>query len=454
MLTRSNLHKYQKNAVEFIKSNPRSALFLDMGLGKTISALTAVSDLLKSGEIKKILLLAPLRVCHSVWEQEACKWEHTKSITFAIGTGSSINVNKAIKQNANITIINVDNVAKLAQASDYCLDYDMLIIDESSTFKSPSAKRFKFLRKALKGSKVYRRIILTGTPSPNSLADLWSQYCLLDEGKRLYTSYYRFIAIYFNKKFSGFGYEPRPNATDEIVAKTKDITLSMLSKDYIDLPKKINIFIDIELPKKAQRDYKELENEFVLFIKDNDTLGFLPGVVEAKNAAVLANKLLQICNGAVYDNEKNANEIHDLKIKELKQLISDNPSENFFVAVNYITDFQRIMKAIPQAISLKQGGQKAIDDWNAGKIRCLIAHPKSAGHGLNLQAGGNNVVWFGLNWSLELYQQFNARLLRQGQTKPVKITHLVAKNCIDEKVLKVISNKNINQSELLNLLKK
>ena len=443
MLTKSQMHDYQHRSVNFILDNKKVALLLDMGLGKTVSSLTAIADLIDSMSVNKVLIIAPLRVANTVWHTEAKNWEHTKHLKINICTGSEKNRQSKLHSSADIYIINRENVEWLVNLYGKKWPFDCVIIDESSSFKSPSARRFKALKKTI--AKTEYCVLLTGTPSPNGLLDLWSQYYLLDAGERLGRTMTAYKQRFFETDFMGYKFEPRKNASNNIYDLVKNITLSMDAADYLTLPSRIDSSLVVELPVKLKKQYDELEKEFIAQIDDNE--------IVALSAATLANKLLQFCNGAIYtDEHKNYSELHKSKLDALADIVDDNNGENILVAYNYKTDLIRLQKKFPDAVVMDKEGL-AVDKWNRGEIKMLLAHPASAGHGLNLQRGGSLIVWFGLNWSLELYQQFNARLHRQGQDKPVRIIHIVVKDCIDEKVMKAIAGKALTQSDLLNALK-
>lgn len=319
----------------------------------------------------------------------------------------------------------------------------MVIVDESSSFKSFKSKRFKALKKALKFTKSV--VLLSGTPSPNGQMDLWSQMFLIDQGERLGKTITNFRNRFFAPAgYMGYGYDLNPGADTMINDLISDVCLSMQSEDYLDLPDRIDLTEWVTLSDSDMDSYKEFEKEFILALEADD--------ITAVSAGVLANKLLQFANGSVYDENKKQHDIHNAKIDALKEIVEDNPGENFFVAYNYKSDLARIQKAFPKAVTLSRGG-KELDEWNAGKVKMLLAHPASAGHGLNAQYGGSAIVWFGLNWSLELYQQFNARLHRQGQTKPVRVMHIAASGTIDERVIAAIEGKAKTQKELLDHIK-
>lgn len=444
MLTRSNLHDYQNKALAFIKDKRKCALFLDMGLGKTVSTLTAVSDMLDDFAVNKILIVAPLRVANTVWKQEAQKWDHLKHLKISIVTGNHNNRIKAMQTDADIYVINRENVDWLFGIKWKNTKLDMLVIDESSSFKSHKSKRFKALRKNTKDFKSV--VLLTGTPSPNSIADLWSQMYLIDNGERLGRTLGNFRSRFLTQAgYMSYTWKPRKGADKEIQKLIEDVCITMSAEDYLELPEKISLSEYVELPENVQAQYNELEKEFLITLESGD--------IEALSAATLGNKLLQMCNGAVYDSEGIAHIMHDIKLKALKEIIEDHPNENFLIAYNFKSDLVRLSKTFPQGVTLSKSTED-ITKWNKGKIKLLFAHPASAGHGLNLQAGGSNIIWFGLNWSLELYQQFNARLHRQGQDKPVKIIHIVVKDGIDEKVMKALGSKAKTQKDLLEYLKK
>ena len=442
MLSRVNLHNYQNKALAFIKDKRKCALFLDMGLGKSVTTLTAASDMLEDFLVEKVLVVAPLRVANTVWKQEAEKWSHLNHLKISIATGSENSRLASLQSDSDIYVINRENIAWLVRALKW--KWDMVIIDESSSFKSMKSQRFKALRKVTKHFQSV--VLLTGTPSPNGITDLWSQMYLIDNGERLGRTISNFRSRFLHKTgYMGYNWSPNKDSDKEIQELIKDVCITMSSEDYLELPERIDLNEYVELPPKIAKQYKELEKEFLLTLEKGD--------IEALSAATLANKLLQMCNGAVYDTEGVAHLIHDLKIQSIKEIIEDHPNETFLIAYNFKSDHVRLSKAFPQGVSLSKSGVE-VQEWNEGKIKLLFAHPASAGHGLNLQAGGSNIIWFGLNWSLELYQQFNARLHRQGQDKPVKIVHIVAKGGIDEKVMKALASKAKTQKDLLDYLKK
>jgi SNF2 family DNA or RNA helicase len=444
MLTKDLLHNYQNKAIQFILDKKKVALFLDMGLGKTTTSLTAIVDLVDSMSINKVLVIAPLRVANTTWHTEANKWNHTKDLTINICTGSEKNRRAQLHKTADVYIINRENVEWLVNLYGKKWPFDCVIIDESSSFKSPSSNRFKALRKTVSYTEYC--VLLTGTPTPNGLLDLWSQIYLLDAGARLGRSMTAYKQRFFETDFMGYKFTPRKGAKEQIYNLLDDISLSMQASDYLELPDRIDTIIPVQLPVKCKKQYDELEKEFIVSL-DNET------DIEAVSAATLANKLLQFCNGAIYTDDKGSwDEIHKVKLDALVDIVEDNAGENILVAYNYKTDLERLVKKFPKAVVMDKQGL-AVERWNNNEIKMLLAHPASAGHGLNLQKGGSMIIWFGLNWSLELYQQFNARLHRQGQEKPVRIVHIVVEDCIDEKVLRTLADKDVVQDDLLQALK-
>jgi len=444
MLSRDNLHDYQNRAIAFIKDKRRVGLFLDMGLGKTATSLTAASDLLDGFAVERVLIVAPLRVANTVWAQECAKWSHLQSLRVSVCTGSEKARISAVSKPADVYVINRENVTWLVKHYGAKWPFDCVIVDESSSFKSPSAQRFKALKRVLPLTRYLW--LLTGTPSPNGLLDLWSQMYLVDFGERLGRTYTGYKQRFFESDYMGYKWKPRPNSDKQIHKLLADRVLSMEAEDYIKVPDRIDLIERVALPAKALKAYVEFESALLAELEDGKA-------IEAINAAALATKLLQWSNGAVYtDDFKNWSELHSVKIDALKEIIEENNNENVLVAYNYKSDLQRLCKSFPDAVVLDKNPD-TIKRWNQGEIKLMLAHPASAGHGLNLQNGGSMIVWFGLNWSLELYQQFNGRLHRQGQTKPVRIVHLVAQGCIDERVMDAIKEKGLTQQALISALK-
>ena len=442
MLSRHNLHEYQERCINFIHTTPKCALWLEMGLGKSTTTLTAVSDLLDGLTVSRVLVVAPLRVAKSVWVQEAKKWQHLRHLTFSVCVGSERQRIAALHSTADVYVINRENVKWLVDFYKRKWPFDCVVLDESSSFKNASSQRFKALKKV--SDLIERMIQLTGTPTSNGLLDVWAQIALLDNGSRLGRSMTVYKQRFFESDYMGYKFTPIKGAQQLIEGLISDVVVSMRAEDYLQLPERIDIQIPVELDSKTAQLYKELEQEFLLKIEDEE--------ITAMTAATLAGKLLQVSNGAIYTNEHgNFIELHNEKLDALEELVEVN-NEPLLVAYNFKSDLVRLKERFPFAIALDKD-ESTIDRWNNGEIQMLLAHPASASMGLNLQRGGSVIVWFGLNWSLELYQQFNARLHRQGQEKPVRIIHLVASGCIDEKVLQAIDNKAKTQDDLLNALR-
>lgn len=443
-LNREHLHDYQKKAVDFIQTKERCVLLLDMGMGKSVSTLTAISDLFDGFAVNKVLVIAPLRVANSVWAQEKDKWDHLRHLNVSVCTGTEKQRIAALQRDANVYVINRENVVWLVDHYKKKWPFDAVIIDESSSFKNPSAKRFRALKKVLPYTNYM--VLLTGTPSPNSLMDLWPQMYLVDFGDSLGRTVTGFRQRFFEQHYGGYRWKIREGCSEKIHSLISDRVISMSAEDYLELPDRIDLIENVELPASVFKKYKELESTLLAELDTGEE-------IEAISAAALANKMLQFANGAAYHDEyKNWAEIHAEKLDALSDLVEDNPDENILVAYNYRFDLDRLQKRFPKSVVLDKE-QDTIDRWNRGEIKMLLAHPASAGHGLNLQSGGSMIVWFGLNWSLELYQQFNARLHRQGQTKPVRIVHIVSKGTIDERVMLVLKDKDAVQANLLQALK-
>ena len=443
MLSKENLHGYQERAVNHITTIPKCALFLDMGLGKTISTLTAVDELMfDSFNVSKVLIIAPLRVCNSVWAQEAKKWEHTKQLKFSNLSGGKVNMVKGLQRKADIYLINRENIKALVMHVGKKWDFDMIVIDESSSFKSHASQRFKALKKVL--PLIERVVLLTGTPASNGYMDLWSQFYLLDGGYRLGRTITFFRNRYFDKDFMGYNYELRNGSVKEIQDGIQDLVLSMSAEDYLELPEFIPTVLGNKLEGKLLKQYQEFEKNLMLSLNKEDN-------ITAMSAASLTNKLLQFCSGNVYDENRKVHHFHDLKIDTLKEIIDENPKDNILVAYNYKHELEALTNAFTNAVVLDKKGE-AVSEWNKGNIKILFAHPASAGHGLNLQDGGSLIVWYGFTWSLELYQQFNARLHRQGQTEKVRAMH-IAVGDIEHQLMLALAKKDITQSELLASLK-
>lgn len=444
MLTRDLLHTYQTAGVDFIKDNKRCALFMEMGLGKTITTLTALVDLFATLEIKNVLIIAPLRVAHTTWPNEIEAWVHTKDLPYTVIKGGP-KARERLLNNPGIHIINRENVRWLVDHYKKKWPYDTVIVDELSSFKSLKAKRFKKLRSVCR--KTHRFVGLTGTPAPNGLLDLWPQIYLLDQGQRLMRTMGAYKNEWFIEGYMGYTYTPRKGASDEIHSRLTDICMTVKAKDYLKMPSRIDNKIRVSMPPKALKVYAELENDFITLMDGEEP-------VTAANAAVLVGKLLQVTSGALYtDDEGNYTNLHDEKLDALAGIIEEAAGEPVLIAYNFKHEKERILKRFKQAVELDKN-PKTIDKWNRGEIPVLLVHPASAGHGLNLQKGGHIAVWFGLNWSLELYQQFNARLHRQGQEKPVFIHHIVCDGTVDSTVMEALSGKELTQNALLDALKR
>lgn len=441
-----NPHDYQRYAAEFITTHPIAALLLDMGLGKTSITLTAINDLLfDSFEVHKVLVVAPLRVARETWSAEIKKWEHLKNLRYSVVVGSEQERLNALRTPADIYIINRENVQWLVEESGLTFDFDMAVIDELSSFKNHQSKRFKAFMKIR--PKLKRIVGLTGTPASNGLMDLFAEFKLLDMGERLG----RFIGQYRNAYFQPdkrngmviYSYKPLPDAEQQIYDKISDITISMKAADHLTMPKLVSTEYTVQLSDKEREKYERLKKDLVL---PEDS-----GEITAANAASLSNKLSQMANGAVYSDDESVIDIHDRKLDALEDIIESMNGRPLLVAYWFKHDLERIRKRF-EIREIKSSAD--ISDWNSGKIPVALIHPASAGHGLNLQSGGSALVWFGLTWSLELYQQTNARLWRQGQTSDtVVIQHIIAKGTIDEQIMKALKAKDTTQAALIAAVK-
>lgn len=437
---------YQQFATDMIIKKKALALMLDMGLGKTVITLTAINDLMYDYlEISKVLVIAPLRVADTTWPDECRVWEHLRHLRIAKILGDVTNRKKALSENADIYVINREQVSWLVGIYGSKWPFDMVVIDESSSFKSSKSKRFKDLRKVRPFMK--RIVELTGTPAPNGLLDLWSQIYLLDMGERLGKTISEYRRRYYTPG-RGNGmvtYEWNLNEGDDevIFKKIEDICVSMKSEDYLTLPEVVYNVIPVKLKANELKLYKQLEKDMVIDLQGQELV--------ALSAGALSNKLLQMANGQVYTDEHKVLRIHKAKIEAMYDIIEANEHKNLLVMYWFNHDLDQLKGAFPYARVLKDS--QDIRDWNAGKIRMLLMHPASAGHGINLQRGGHIVVWFGLTWSLELYQQANKRLHRSGQAKNVFIHHLVAQGTIDEEVMSALSSKDAGQRKMLQAIK-
>jgi len=444
-------HDYQRYATGFIEEHPISAILLSMGLGKTIITLTAISDLMFDYfDVGKVLVIAPLRVCTNVWRQEAEKWAHLQGLRISVAVGSERERLAALRAKADVYILNRENIQWLIEESRLPFDYDMVVIDELSSFKNHQTKRFRSLMKVR--PKVKRMVGLTGTPTSNGLMDLWAEYRLLDMGRRLG----RFIGQYRNDYFvpdkrNGqviFSYKPLPDAEKRIYDKIADITISMKATDHLNMPELISREYEVKLSEEELQRYNDLKSRLVLQIPD--------GEITAANAASLSGKLCQMANGAIYTDDGDAIAIHDRKLDALEDLIEAANGKSVLVAYWFRHDLARISERLNKLhIPFSQiDTPESIRRWNAGELPVALVHPASAGHGLNLQSGGSAIIWFGLTWSLELYQQTNARLWRQGQSaETVVVQHIIANGTIDERILSALSAKDRTQSALIAAVK-
>lgn len=444
-------HEYQKYATEYIETHPVAAVLLDMGLGKTSITLTALNNLLfDSFEIRRTLVIAPIRVASFSWPAEIEKWDHLAGIRYSVAVGTAAERLAALKKAADIYLINRENVQWLISESGVPFDFDMVVIDELSSFKNHQTKRFKSLMKVR--PKVKRIVGLTGTPSSNGLMDLWAEFHLLDMGERLGRFIGQYRTSYFRPdKQNGqvvFSYKPLPGAEKQIYSKISDIAISMKSTDHLKMPELINSRYTVYLSGKEDSRYADLKKDLVLQMPDGD--------ITAANAASLSGKLSQMANGAAYSDDGTVLKIHDRKLDALEDIIEAANGKPVLVAYWFKHDLERIserLKSLHIPFS-KLNTDGSIRKWNAGEIPVALIHPASAGHGLNLQSGGNTLVWFGLTWSLELYQQTVARLWRQGQaSETVVVQHIITKGTIDERIMKALSEKDTTQAALIDAVK-
>ena len=436
-------YDYQTFATNFVLEHPACGLILDMGLGKSVITLTALwSLLLDSFDVGKVLVVAPKRVAENTWPTELKKWEHLDGLTWSLVLGSEKDRRAALQRRAKIYIINRENVAWLVD--NYRWDFDTLVIDELSSFKSSKAQRFRALKRVR--PRINRVIGLTGTPQPNGLLDLWPQMYLLDMGQRLG----RFVGGYRERFFLPdkrnreviYSYKPKEGAEEKIYELISDICISMKAADYLDMPELVASRVEVQMNAKEQKLYEGFERDMVLHLKDGD--------LDAVNAAALSGKLVQMANGAVYGENRKVHHIHDRKLDALEDIIEAANGKPLLVAYWYKHDLERIRQRFEvRTIDTP----KDIADWNEGKIPVALIHPASAGHGLNLQDGGSTIVWFGLTWSLELYQQLNARLWRQGQKHTVVIQHIVAAGTHDEDIMNALEKKDMSQTALIAAVK-
>lgn len=444
-------HDYQKYATEYIESHPEAAVFLDMGLGKTSITLTALNNLLFDYfDVHRILVIASLRVARNTWSDEIEKWDHLHNLTFAIAVGSEKERLEALRKQADITMINRENLQWLIEKSGQPFEYDMVVIDELSSFKNHQAKRFKALMKVR--PKVKRIVGLTGTPSSNGLMDLFAEFKILDMGVRLGRFIGQYRNTYFNPdKVNGpivYSYKPLPGAEDAIYEKISDITISMKAADHLKMPELVNTKYMVHLSEKEKKKYEDMKAKLVLELPE--------GEITAANAASLSGKLSQMANGAVYADNESILPIHDRKLDALEDIIESANGKPLLIAYWFKHDLIRIEQRLTEK---KIPFQKLDSDasmkmWNKGELPVALIHPASAGHGLNLQSGGSTLVWFGITWSLELYQQTVARLYRQGQSsRTVTVIHILTQGTVDEKIMKALAEKDSTQSALIDAVK-
>ena len=446
-------HAYQQHCINKIIEIKKLGLFLDMGLGKTITTLTAVKELKYNRFlVRRVLVIAPKKVAEGTWTREAAKWDHTQMLRVSPVLGSQAKRIRALNTPADLYIINRENVCWLVDYYRNAWPFDMVVVDESSSFKSHSAKRFKAL--ASVSSRIDRMVEWTGTPSPNGLDDLWSQIFLLDGGERLGKRHTQFRERYFQPDKRGadgmvYSYEAKPGTEESILKQISDICISMKAEDYLQLPDVTYHEIPVELDSKSLKAYYELEREMVLQLPEDDE------TISVTSAAALSNKLLQLANGALYDEDRQVHEVHNCKIEAFLELIESLQGKPALVFYNYQHDRARILKALEKSgLAVRElKTTQDEDDWNAGKIQVLLTHPASSAYGLNLQQGGNHVVWFGLTWNYELYTQANKRLHRQGQKEKVIIHHLVCSGTRDTDVMQALQRKDDVQSWVMESLK-
>lgn len=468
LLTRDMLHGYQNRAVEFIHDSLDNstangcALWLDMGLGKSVITATAASEMLSEFRRGRMLIVAPKRVALTTWPIELSSWEHLLHLRHEIIHGDAKERTRAIMRRADIHIISRDNLAWLVRMVGKQWPWDLVVLDESSSFKNPTSNRFKALKKAL--GRISTVIELSATPAPQGLVDIWSQFYLIDRGHRLGATQKAYHTRWFHIDRERHLCIPKKHAEEEIHELVSDITVHMNAEDYLDMPELMMNQVQVDLPANVRQQYDKFERDMLILMEEMETEGLLGEEqvitvgdieIEADSAATLTGKLLQFANGAVYtDNAGSWARVHDEKIESIKEVVESLNGYPVLVAYNFKSDLARLKKAFPQA--------KVMDDdpetqhrWNRGEIPMLLVHPASAGHGLNLQKGSNTIIWFGLNWSLELYQQLLGRLYRQGQTKDtVVIHHIVARDTVDERVMSVLKHKGATQKGLLDAVRK
>ena len=448
-------HAYQAFCINYIKTHPVSALFLDMGLGKTVITLTAIRDLmLDELLVTKTLVIAPLRVARDTWPAETRKWDHLNDLDISVIVGDLRIRESAVSKSALIYIINRENIKWLVEyyeRNGIRWDFDCVVIDELSSFKNYHSQRFKWLRKMRPFVK--RWIGLTGTPSSNGLMDLWAEIGILDGGQRLGRFIGRYRDAYFKPSSMNpstgvvYSYAPREGAEQQIYDRISDITISMKALDYLEMPECVYVNHEVQMSDQEKKLYDQLKSDLIIPLEDGD--------IDAANAAALSNKLLQLSNGAVYDENGIVRVVHKRKLEMLEDMIEAANGQPVLIAYWFKHDHQRIMEHLTACGYSPRDIRESEDikDWNTGKMAVALIHPASAGHGLNIQEGGHILIWFGLTWSLELYQQTNARLWRQGQRETVTIHHIVCENTVDEDVLNALSSKNVTQEKLIAAVK-
>lgn len=444
-------HNYQRYAIERIINTPYVGLFLEMGLGKTVCVLTAIQQLIDNLEISKVLVIAPLRVAQSVWVQEIAKWEHLTDLRAVRVLGTEKQRIKALNSDADIYVINRENVQWLvAHYSGRRIPFDMVVLDELSSFKNHKSARWKAMRNIR--PRLSRVVGLTGTPAPNGLIDLWGQVYLLDQGNALGKFVTNYRQRYFVPGRSNgqvvFDYKLQESGEQRIYDAISGFCVSMKAEDYLTLPACTYHDINVQLTDKLQASYKEFEKEQVLSLPEEED-----GTISAVNAAGLSNKLLQFASGAVYDADKNVKHLHDVKLDALVELVEEANGKPVLLFYQFKHEIPRIRQALKGYHVEVMNDDSCIDRWNNGEIPVLLAHPASTAYGLNMQRGGNIIIWYGLNWALELYQQANARLNRQGQTKPVHVYHLLVEGTMDVEVAKALNGKVATQDGLMNAIK-
>jgi len=429
---------YQQDIIDHVAGNTSAFVLAQMGAGKTSALLQS----LKQVKPNRVLIIAPLRVAKHTWPDEIKKWDNFAKYTYAVAVGTPKQRTAAVEGSARIVIINQENVTWLIDKMWSKLNFDMVVIDESSAFKSASSKRFKALKKLRTKKPISRWVLMTATPTPNSLMEAWSQMFLLDGGKRLGTAFYNFRNRYFNSDYMGFKWELKPGAGKKI--RDKIAELAVVVERYDGLPDRVDLTERVYLPPKVRNEYEQLSKDFLLELQDSD--------ITAVNAAVLVGKLQQLASGAVYRDDKEYEIYHNAKLDALQSLVDQAEGENLLVAYSYRHEYERIKAIYPHAVSIKD--PDVIGRWNRGEIKMLLAHPASAAHGLNLQDGGRRIIWYSPTWSNEMKLQFDARLHRQGQKDHVYVHTICADSTIDDEIVKAVAGKKSAQDILLAAVKK